>query len=645
MAEPLIPTITKRAPTIDFIDRRLPKYHPVFATQAAQYDPLAKQFIPSSHAMGPNNSSSLANQAMTNVKYSSISNVQRPEWKDANAMTFWNSVFPESMSRLQCTPEPKGRSKTYDIRDKADWDSVYETLELARQKYQTAGGLVGKIRKVRRKGADSITPGVEAAKIASKVVPQDNIATPVVGAVVVVLDALKVSAAIRNQVLSGFDDLDVIFSDVELFLATVFQGDPNIYSASMDLIVTTLAAIEKAIGLFTSSEWARGGRALFSGTDYQKELRDSIEMIQTKSGNLLQQAERSHMFESHWSGMEIRKQQAQILSKVEVAVSATNSINDLMIDHLKEKERLKQMERELDAARQENIFLRVENGFLRSTSPFSHQQQIQDDVTTWYVDQSTLRHMIDTFDLDFTDGAFISDKKEQIPSKDKSRAEQIVNTPLFRNWIVSASSARLLVHWGSRVPKVVAQVSPLSVFCMTLAGSLRARDEFISAIWFCGEHIDVTEPSARTHGQIMLSSLIDQLLRQFQFDTRPLSKEIDLEGLQAGSVAVLSELLRTLVRQLPPSMTLFVVVDGVAFYERDGFESDEWQALLTLVRLVTDANMMTPVKLLFTSTLNTDFVRAAFEQDDLILTVDSLPVTAVMSEERIIRELGELEGT
>jgi hypothetical protein len=143
----------------------------------------------------------------------------------------------------------------------------------------------------------------------------------------------------------------------------------------------------------------------------------------------------------------------------------------------------------------------------------------------------------------------------------------------------------------------------------------------------------------------MLSSLIDQLLRQFQFDTRPLSKEIDLEGLQAGSVAVLSELLRTLVRQLPPSMTLFVVVDGVAFYERDGLESDEWQALLTLVRLVTDANMMTPVKLLFTSTLNTDFVRAAFEQDDLILTVDSLPVTAVMSEERMIRELGELEGT
>ena len=646
MAEPPIPVITKRVPTIEFIDHRLPKYHPLFATQAVHYDSLAKQFVPSSQAMAPNNSSSLVNHTKPTAIYSSGSHIHRPEWKNANTMTFWNNVFPESMSRLQCTPEPQSRPSAYDIRNKTDWHSVYDTLELARQKYQASGGLVGKIRKVRRKGADNITPGAEAAKIASKVVPQDNIATPVVGAIVVVLDALKASSVVRNQVLNGFDDLDLIFSDVELFLATVFQGDLNIHNASVDLVVTTLDAIEKAIGFFLSSEWARGGRAFFSGTDYQKDLRDSIEMIQTKSSNLLQQAERSHIFESHWSGIETRRNQAQILAKVEVAVSATNSISDLLNDHLQEKERhLEQVRRDLEAARQENIYLRVENGILRSTSPLPQQQQIQDDVATWYVNQSTLRQMIDTFDLDFTDGAFISNKKEQLSSKDRSRAEQIVNKPLFRNWIVSASSAKLLVHWGPRVPKMVAEVSPLSVFCMTLAGSLRTKGQFISAVWFCGQHIDVTEPGAHTGGQGMLSSLIDQLLRQFQFDTRPLYNQMDLESLQEGDVAVLGELLRTLVRQLPPTMTLFVIVDGVALFERDEFEADASHAFLTLIHLVADTNVMAAVKLLFTSTPGTDIVRAAFEQDDLILTIDSSPVAAVTSEERMVRELGELDGT
>lgn len=645
MANPPIPALTIRAPVIDFIDQRLPKHHPAFASQSVQYDPMSKQYVPAAQALVANTNNSLVTPPASNVSFSSNGLPQRPEWTDTNAMKFWNGIFPESMARFKYTKEPKGRSRTlYHIRDKTDWDTIYDTLESARAKYQKSGGSVGWIRKVRRKAADNITPGAEAAKIASRVVPQDKIATPVLGAVEVLFDAVKTAATVRNQVLAGFDGLVPIFSDVELFLS-MFKGDANIQIASIDLIATTLEAVEGAIGFFISNEFFRGGKALLSGEDYEKSLLESLEMIQTRARDLIQQALKSHIFEFHMYSQETKRLHEQLAYKVDILVTGSNSIEQLLKDHLQQKDR------ELEATRKENIYLRVENGILRSISPKQQSmwtpppQPTQAPALDWYISRDTLRRMIDTFDLDFADVAFVMDKKEQLPAKDKARAEQIIHTQLFRNWIVSASSAKLLVHWDFHRPKTIAEVSPLSVFCMTIAQSLRAKDRFVSTIWFCGRHIDESEPGVRTGGRVMLSSLIDQLLRQFQFDTRPLHNDIDLESLQEGNLEALTKLLSSLVRQLPPTMTLFFIIDGTVLFEREEFEAEALPVFLSLIRLVADTSVMASVKVLFTSTPGTDIVRGAFEQEDLILSVDSLPRLAIGSEERMVRELeGELEG-
>jgi hypothetical protein len=65
--------------------------------------------------------------------------------------------------------------------------------------------------------------------------------------------AVKTAASVRNQVLECFDGLIPILSDVELFLGS-FPNDKNIWNTSVDLTVTTLDAIEQAIGFFISNE-------------------------------------------------------------------------------------------------------------------------------------------------------------------------------------------------------------------------------------------------------------------------------------------------------------------------------------------------------------------------------------------------------
>ncbi|KAL4411692.1 hypothetical protein CABS03_06117 [Colletotrichum abscissum] len=170
-------------------------------------------------------------------------------------MNFWNGIFPKAMHQLRSTPPPKDRASTiFDIRNKHDWDTVYSTLDEARNKYQREGGPLGWLRKVRRKGADNITSVEGIVKIVSKATPNDPYATPILGALEVLLDAVKTAASVRKQVLEGFEGLVPIFSDVELFLGT-FQGDLNIENASVDLTATTLGAIEYAIGFFISNEY------------------------------------------------------------------------------------------------------------------------------------------------------------------------------------------------------------------------------------------------------------------------------------------------------------------------------------------------------------------------------------------------------
>jgi hypothetical protein len=64
---------------------------------------------------------------------------------------------------------------------------------------------------------------------------------------------VKSAAKVRETVLESLNDLIIIFGDVELFLAT-FPQDANIRRSSIELTVTTLVAIENAIGFFLSNE-------------------------------------------------------------------------------------------------------------------------------------------------------------------------------------------------------------------------------------------------------------------------------------------------------------------------------------------------------------------------------------------------------
>jgi hypothetical protein len=93
------------------------------------------------------------------------------------------------MDKFQSSPpQSKPQSPEYNIRDKRDWQGVYQALENARAHYQSRGGVVGNLRFHLRKGADGIAPAVSVARTVSEIVPDDPVLTPILGALVILMD-------------------------------------------------------------------------------------------------------------------------------------------------------------------------------------------------------------------------------------------------------------------------------------------------------------------------------------------------------------------------------------------------------------------------------------------------------------------------
>lgn len=195
-------------------------------------------------------------------------------------------------------------------------------------------------------------------------------------------------------------------------------------------------------------------------------------------------------------------------------------------------------------------------------------------MAEWVISPDTLRQILGMADVDLPDLDFVNDRKHQLPPRERAQAEQVVNAAAFRHWITVPSSAKLMVHWDQC--RQVASVSSLTALCATMAAALKAQSgPFLFALWFCGRHHDRAEvqSDAFLGPRAMLSSLIEQLLRQYMFDMPAVSRCIDVATLQRSdgdldAPGCLLTLLESLLLQLPLAVTLFFVIDGVVLYER-----------------------------------------------------------------------------
>ena len=229
-------------------------------------------------------------------------------------------------------------------------------------------------------------------------------------------------------------------------------------------------------------------------------------------------------------------------------------------------------------------------------------------------------------DIDF-DVSQISDGGESIVSRYRGTEDQIACTQEFRNWILASSSGKLLVH-GDYPSGGSHHASPISLFCITLLQALFTKSSYIPLIFFCGQHI---EPEDGAGGQVMIMSLISQILKQHAYIPVLFRHQLDQQSIRRGDVHYLCSLFEFLVRSLPSEQTVVCIIDGISYYETDEFEDEMIMILKCLLGLVRDSGLRPAVKLLVCSPATTD--RVQFEFGGVDANILNLAGTRLLSQE------------
>ncbi|KAK7423573.1 hypothetical protein QQX98_001031 [Neonectria punicea] len=170
--------------------------------------------------------------------------------------------------------------------------------------------------------------------------------------------------------------------------------------------------------------------------------------------------------------------------------------------------------------------------------------------------------------------------------------------------------------------------------------AFRRSSRIVSLVFFCGCHLLRDECHG---GAAMILSLVAQLLQQVPSHIVPLDPGMPLDAIGSGDIQHLCRLFVHLMRQLPPGMTVFCLIDGIDVYEREEYFQGMAEVVRFLLALVKEGNQAPGgrFKLLLTSPNTTLIVRKEFDPEpETLLHLAGLPRAGGLGMVRLHEQLG-----
>ncbi|EKJ77467.1 hypothetical protein FPSE_02340 [Fusarium pseudograminearum CS3096] len=614
------PQIELHTPEVDFIENRLTEYHPAFDVSKVRYSKNQGQFV----AIVPP-----CSQGLTVPNVSTPSQA-RPMPAPIAEMEFWDNIFVIAMKRLD---EESNIKSKWSIRHLSKWDDIQARLEDAQNEYNfnNQSKTVGKARRAIRNILDnhhSIPQQI------GKVVPNSEIAGPIVGVINLMVDvsvnqepilgikatdysveAYSKASEVRDEVTSSLESLPACFAKIDLYLQT-FEKDENVIKASTDLVVAVFEAVECSIKFYTSVQATRAVAAIFGGKQYQANLVQSLASIKSSCDELENQARMSFY---HCMKGDNERMSGDLSSIIQGNTMTHVGLGAIMHEQHAQTESMLWVQ---NLVNQVFSLLKDQERNWLPHSPCPSRPLTPQPLTLPVLTPRQLWSQLSIPNLDEVDLQHIAGRAEEMFQQDRGRAQQIVTMSLFRSWIDSAQSTKLLIHGSFRA---AGDVSPLSTLCTVLSLTFRQTGRFISLVFFCGRHLVWDDYHG---GAVMIRSLIAQVLRQYP--TQYLSPEVHSCLRNMGDIDTLCDLFRILLGQIPPSIPVVCLIDGINRYETEEYLDDMATVILRLVELVdvSSHGRNTCFKLLLASSLPTREVQRVFGGDqNALLHMENVPVS------------------
>lgn len=201
----------------------------------------------------------------------------------------------------------------------------------------------------------------------------------------------------------------------------------------------------------------------------------------------------------------------------------------------------------------------------------------------------------------------------------QTQVSDLIASPKIEDLVTSPYSCALLVHGSDGDDKI----SALSFVASLLVQSVQCSEDAIPLNFYCGLHTDSYRDNL-VNATGMVRNLTAQLL-QMRHNSLSLGF-VDrkfVQNLESGSLEAVCDLFEGLIQQLPDETTLFLVVDGISFYETKDRLTDTLYAIDRMMQLVENARFV--IKLLVTSPGFSSHVSRLFHQEQIYWLPDVDP--------------------
>ncbi|OIW31235.1 hypothetical protein CONLIGDRAFT_700977 [Coniochaeta ligniaria NRRL 30616] len=364
------------------------------------------------------------------------------------------------------------------------------------------------------------------------------------------------------------------------------------------LLKRILITLRLIIQFFLQSSFKRGFCAVVKGSDFEKELKDSIQEMKNQVLRLREEAnlclqKRITEMDRKSDLREFREQSRQQLAKEELllAIDSSTEITAQKVCTF--------LLRQLQASPSFDV---------RTGSPAG--KAISGPEPTVHVHKAagpTPEDLLKVLDYDHDSprknikNALSIGYTQSEPTH--ARSTWILHSAELGEFLAGKDESRLLLINGNC--EATEFLSPLSAVCAKISDLISVSSRIILVTYFCGYHTDELR-DYRANAQGMLVSLVGQLFTQVKdwkhgdwgLDLSSISDD-DWAAIQEESLDALFDIFRAVVMQLPKNTVIFCLIDSLSAYEDSKRKEDTIALMQKLARLVRKSTCVT-FKLLVT---------------------------------------------
>ncbi|CUS14985.1 unnamed protein product [Tuber aestivum] len=472
----------------------------------------------------------------------------RADKMPGNSPTYIDKLVKEREERFQEALDaylktPSAERTPSKLVGNTTWDDVQKLMRKAEDEYHD----VGTIRKHLRKFSEN-------APIFNSwltLLPQASYSSTIYGGFRIMFDAAAKLHDVREKVFEILGEIPDRIAKTQVY-AELYRSSQQVQERSAELYVAILDIFEHVLGWFAKKPGRKFGKALLKGELYSKEIDLKVSKMRDVAKNLREEAKLC----LHESLREMKNGSVLQDSRLQNMESMNHEIlrNSLNANFTT------QMQNQMLTEIYNKVYqlLQSSANYDKDTGQ-ANVPQIESDARGRRTNKVYSIELLSS--LSFSPGDLATAVKTSLRHghgaslAEKDRANWIMKSQRMSQWLTSTTPSTLLINGNGEHKKI----SPLSFIAALLVQSLTQSDVPV-LYFFCGENTS----SSGGGPSDLIRSLTAQLLTHYDFDLTTLRHT--RKG-TPKTTKQLCTLFEGLLAQLPDDSLLFILIDGITYFE------------------------------------------------------------------------------